>query len=171
MFPSHIWSGKLNIRHSIKVKKIRHLKQFWYSCLWECQNMLDNYSSHAVVCANAIFCCLLYIFNFEICCIINKTEILQQNFNKKSAMFSPGIEPGTFCVLDRCDNRYTTKTCLRGKEDIGVHILLVSVVMWSPVTAELDWCWPWHLLSAIVHSPMILTHGLNMCVSSTFWGL
>ena len=25
-------------------------------------------------------------------------------------MFSPGIEPGTFCVLDRCDNRYTTKT-------------------------------------------------------------
>ena len=86
-------------------------------------------------------------------------------------MFSPGIEPGTFCVLDRCDNRYTTKTCLRGKEDIGVHILLVSMVMWSPVTAELDWCWPWHLLSAIVHSPMILTHGLHMCVSSTFWGL
>ena len=29
---------------------------------------------------------------------------------KKVAMFSPGIEPGTFCVLDRCDNRYTTKT-------------------------------------------------------------
>ena len=26
-------------------------------------------------------------------------------------LFSPGIEPGTFCVLDRCDNRYTTKTC------------------------------------------------------------
>ena len=26
-------------------------------------------------------------------------------------MFSPGIEPGTFCVLDRCDNHYTTKTC------------------------------------------------------------
>ena len=25
-------------------------------------------------------------------------------------MFSPGIELGTFCVLDRCDNRYTTKT-------------------------------------------------------------
>ena len=25
-------------------------------------------------------------------------------------MFSPGIEPGTFCVLDRCDNHYTTKT-------------------------------------------------------------
>ena len=26
-------------------------------------------------------------------------------------LFSPGIEPGTFCVLDRCDNHYTTKTC------------------------------------------------------------
>ena len=25
-------------------------------------------------------------------------------------MFSPGFEPGTFCVLDRCDNHYTTKT-------------------------------------------------------------
>ena len=29
-------------------------------------------------------------------------------------MFSPGIEPGTFCVLDRCDNRYTTKTWYEG---------------------------------------------------------
>ena len=25
-------------------------------------------------------------------------------------MFPPGIEPGTFCVLDRCDNHYTTET-------------------------------------------------------------
>ena len=25
-------------------------------------------------------------------------------------MFPPGFEPGTFCVLDRCDNHYTTKT-------------------------------------------------------------
>ena len=29
---------------------------------------------------------------------------------KEENMFSPGIEPGTFCVLDSCDNRYTTKT-------------------------------------------------------------
>ena len=29
---------------------------------------------------------------------------------KKKKVFSPGIEPGTFCVLDRCDNHYTTKT-------------------------------------------------------------
>ena len=28
----------------------------------------------------------------------------------KTILFLPGIEPGTFCVLDRCDNRYTTKT-------------------------------------------------------------
>ena len=28
----------------------------------------------------------------------------------KKEVFSPGIEPGTFCVLDRCDNHYTTKT-------------------------------------------------------------
>ena len=28
----------------------------------------------------------------------------------KTILFSPGIEPGTFCVLDRCDNHYTTKT-------------------------------------------------------------
>ena len=25
-------------------------------------------------------------------------------------MFPPGIEPGTFCVLGRRDNRYTTET-------------------------------------------------------------
>ena len=30
--------------------------------------------------------------------------------DKEKLLFSPGIEPGTFCVLDRCDNRYTTKT-------------------------------------------------------------
>ena len=28
-------------------------------------------------------------------------------------LFSPGIEPGTFCVLDRCDNHYTTKTTVK----------------------------------------------------------
>ena len=26
-------------------------------------------------------------------------------------MFPSGIEPETFCVLGRCDNRYTTETC------------------------------------------------------------
>ena len=45
---------------------------------------------------------------------ISKNELfmlLGLNFEKQQKdMFSPGIEPGTFCVLDRCDNRYTTKT-------------------------------------------------------------
>ena len=48
-------------------------------------------------------------------------------------MFSPGIEPGTFCVLDRCDNRYTTKThgdCwLKFKElTIFGHYFLVRIL-------------------------------------------
>ena len=38
-------------------------------------------------------------------------------------MFSPGIEPGTFCVLDRCDNRYTTKTpCSQWQDGSKQHI-------------------------------------------------
>ena len=36
--------------------------------------------------------------------------VYMQN-TEKSKLFPPGIEQGTFCVLDRCDNRYTTKTC------------------------------------------------------------
>ena len=49
-------------------------------------------------------------FNQEVELTVQSTVI------QKVAMFSPGIEPGTFCVLDRCDNRYTTKTGLSGKE-------------------------------------------------------
>ena len=51
---------------------------------------------------------------------------------KKIAMFSPGIEPGTFCVLDRCDNRYTTKTCWGGRRTFAGQS-----VQSGPV-------WPWH---------------------------
>ena len=29
-------------------------------------------------------------------------------------MFPPGFEPGTFRVLDECDNHYTTETGLLG---------------------------------------------------------
>lgn len=29
---------------------------------------------------------------------------------QKATMFPPGFEPGTFCVLDRCDNHYTMET-------------------------------------------------------------
>jgi hypothetical protein len=31
---------------------------------------------------------------------------------KKEQMFPSGIEPETFCVLGRCDNRYTTETVI-----------------------------------------------------------
>ena len=56
-------------------------------------------------------------------------------------MFSPGIEPGTFCVLDRCDNRYTTKTSLqirywlKSKDTKNTDILnlyLKSHKRWNP---------------------------------------
>ena len=32
----------------------------------------------------------------------------------RGIMFPSGIEPETFCVLGRCDNRYTTETCSWG---------------------------------------------------------
>ncbi|KRZ68625.1 hypothetical protein T10_2375 [Trichinella papuae] len=28
----------------------------------------------------------------------------------KATLSSPGLEPGTFCVLSRCDDHYTTRT-------------------------------------------------------------
>ena len=40
-------------------------------------------------------------------------------------MFSPGIEPGTFCVLDRCDNRYTTKTSYKN----GLHFCYKTILL------------------------------------------
>ena len=46
-------------------------------------------------------------------------QIVQIEEKENNFLFSPGIEPGTFCVLDRCDNHYTTKTRLKkveGKE-------------------------------------------------------
>ena len=58
------------------------------------------------------------------------TEVSSINIRKKFAMFSPGIEPGTFCVLDRCDNRYTTKTCWGEKGEL----LLVSQSVRPSVT-------------------------------------
>ena len=39
-----------------------------------------------------------------------KENILFIEKVNKMNLFLPGIEPGTFCVLDRCDNHYTTKT-------------------------------------------------------------
>ncbi len=39
----------------------------------------------------------------------NKFELIKRHKN----MFPPGIEPGTICVLGRCDNHYTTETLLQ----------------------------------------------------------
>ena len=41
---------------------------------------------------------------------VTKVSFLWIFYDKKMTLFSPGFEPGTFCVLDRCDNHYTTKT-------------------------------------------------------------
>ena len=42
--------------------------------------------------------------------------------DKEKLLFSPGIEPGTFCVLDRCDNRYTANVWnVSGHFMVGLH--------------------------------------------------
>ena len=57
---------------------------------------------------------------------------------EKNVLFSPGIEPGTFCVLDRCDNHYTTKTCWLQMEELWCHtysehnyVELVKIVLYT----------------------------------------
>ena len=42
-------------------------------------------------------------------------------------MFPPGIEPGTFCVLDRCDNHYTTETWMKAGSNFCKDFLELSV--------------------------------------------
>ena len=39
------------------------------------------------------------------------TDERNQIWRKKRCMFCAGVEPATFCVLSRCDNRYTNRTC------------------------------------------------------------
>ena len=42
-----------------------------------------------------------------------KVEKGKEKENKKKSrglMSYPGVEPGAFCVLDRCDNRYTSNS-------------------------------------------------------------
>lgn len=49
----------------------------------------------------------------------------------RGIMFPSGIEPETFCVLGRCDNRYTTETCSLHVVEAGFSFLaddLQSVV-------------------------------------------
>ena len=48
-------------------------------------------------------CNILYFLN-------HKTTFHQKVKNhEKDIEVRPGFEPGTFCVLSRCDNHYTTK--------------------------------------------------------------
>ena len=42
-----------------------------------------------------------------LCMIYIKSVYVWVNEKNKS---EPGLEPGTFCVLDRCDNHYTIRT-------------------------------------------------------------
>ena len=39
------------------------------------------------------------------------SDIYNREKWKNTDFFSPGIKPGTFCVLDKYDKHYTTKTC------------------------------------------------------------
>ena len=41
---------------------------------------------------------------------IQSFEHLEFFFKLRKKLFPSGIEPETFCVLGRCDNRYTTET-------------------------------------------------------------
>ena len=49
-------------------------------------------------------------FKQDIALELLNLKLYRRQTKIKKDLFSPGIEPGTFCVLDRCDNRYTTKT-------------------------------------------------------------
>ena len=48
----------------------------------------------------------------------------------RKEMISPGIEPGTFSVLTKCDNRYTTKpaACRRKLLVSRLHIVAFMIV-------------------------------------------
>ena len=47
----------------------------------------------------------------------NPQYLLNSEMNLKilKILFPPGIEPGTICVLGRCDNHYTTETKVWGR--------------------------------------------------------
>ena len=47
---------------------------------------------------------------------------------KKVAMFSPGIEPGTFRMLGGCDNHYTTKTSYTCSDEILTVKLSLNMI-------------------------------------------
>ena len=58
-------------------------------------------------------------------------------------MFPSGIEPETFCVLGRCDNRYTTETCCLTHVGDGTSSSAVDLQ---------SWCKSYFFLSVLVSS-------------------
>lgn len=61
----------------------------------------------------------------------------------RGIMFPSGIEPETFCVLGRCDNRYTTETCYMPMEGDQSSSSTVDLQSWFDT---------FFLLSALVSS-------------------
>ena len=49
----------------------------------------------------------------------------QMLLTKTNSLFPPGFEPGTFRVLDGCDNHYTTETSFVGLENCLVPNITV----------------------------------------------
>ncbi len=67
-----------------------------------------SHRAFSTVCVLNLFLLFKIIIITE---IMLKLVLLFMNVKeKKNNMFSPGIEPGTICVLGRCDNHYTTET-------------------------------------------------------------
>ena len=63
-------------------------------------------------------------------------------------LFPPGIEPGTFCVLDRCDNHYTTETAFKLRT-ISFYLSKIKNLVFSrDVSAQ------WQLLHEGIWSPV-----------------
>ena len=71
--------------------------------------------------------------------------------HQEQNMFPPGIEPGTFCVLDRCDNHYTTETWVMGGvfswRSLGYYIIPFCSWIYFKFKKLLKFfhCWIFHL--------------------------
>jgi hypothetical protein len=61
-------------------------------------------------------------------------------------MVRPGLEPGAFCVLDRCDNQLRHRTLSRAEPSFTSLLALLIV---KPASQLLDYniCLPWPSLA------------------------
>ena len=55
-------------------------------------------------------------------------RILCERSCSPKRMVRPGLEPGAFCVLDRCDNQLRHRTAPMGKAELSkqAHLLVVN---------------------------------------------